>query len=270
MNQGKAKTDKFLLGTATIMLGEMGTLTELDESKSIGLVKDVTLEFSPTYIDLQQGVTNQTVFSVRNGQDTRITGSSYEFTDTNMAYAAGLNGDKVTLVEGVPYTVKSAAAGDGSDTVELTVDTPSSPVTIVQDDHVVIHSAGFSTIAKVVDAATISTGTLVVEGNFHAKVTAGAKVTKVNVMDLGSNSRVQYLCAKIVGELPNGDVVVIEIPKVQWTSGLSMAFTTGDFSNMALELKPTALLTTDPDYAKYGNALVRVAMAGGVGENTAA
>lgn len=261
MNRGAAQTDKFLLGAATVMIGQLGSLATLTEEHSLGLVKDVTLEFNPTFTDLQQGVQNQVVYSVRTGQEARITGASYEFTDKNLAYAAGLNGDDIQAVTGTPYTISRAAAGSGSGTVALTVNTPTTPVTLVQNDWVVVSSPTFSTITKVVDVTSLADGTLTLEGTFNALITEGAKVTKVNVMELGRNSPVEYVCAKVVGELPNGDVFVLEVPKCQFTSGLALAFTTQDFSNMALELRPTALLKTDADYVNYKDTLIRAALA---------
>ena len=259
--RGAAQTDKFLIGSATIMLGPLGTLKTLSEDNSIGLVKDVAMEFTPQFTDLQQGVQNSVVYSVRTGQETRITGASYEFTDRNIAYAAGLNGDVIEAVTGTPYTAISATSGATDETTVITCDLPLIPVTLIQNDWVVVHSSHFSTITRVVDASKTSTGEITVEGAIHTQVVAGAKVTKVNLLELGRNTPVEFVCAKVVGELPNGDVVVLEIPKCQYTSGLSLAFSTSDFSNMALELRPTALVKTDADYIEYQDTLIRAALA---------
>ena len=260
-NRGVAQTDKFLLGSASVMVGPLGSLATLTEDNSLGLVKDITLEFNPTFTDLQQGIQNNIVYSVRTGQETRLTGTSYEFTDKNVAYAAGINGDEVEVITGSPYVVSAAAAGTSSGTTTLTVNVPTTPVTLVQNDWVVVHGKDFSTITQVVDVTDIATGALTLSGEFHALVTADSKVMKVNLLELGRNTPVQYVCAKIVGELPNGDAVVMEVPKCQFTSGLSLAFTTQDFSNMALELRPTALVKSDGDYANYGDTLIRVGLA---------
>lgn len=258
MERGTAKTDKFLIGTCSVLIGALGDPAALTEENSIGLVKDVTLEFTPTFTDLQQGIQNKPIFSVKTGNDTRVTGSSFEFTDRNLAYAAGLNGDEVETITGTPYTI-SAASGTGG-TVTLTVDTPASPVALVNGDDVVIHGPSFSVIAKVTDASGVGSGSLVVEGNWSASVTAGSKVTKVNVLALGKQEKPEYLSAKLIAELPNGDVAVILIPKGQFTSGLAMAFSTSDFSNLNMEFKPMGLLQSDTAYAEYGDELVRVAM----------
>lgn len=262
MERGTAKTDKFLIGSCSMLIGAVGDPASLDESNSMGLVKDVTLEFTPTYTDLQQGVENKTIFSVKTGNDTRITGTSYEFTDHNLAYAAGLNGDDIEVIEGTPYTVTAAA--DDSGVVSLTVDDPTKPVVLAKGDTVVLHSKEFSVITEVVDASELSTQKLKVAGDWHAKVTEGAKVTKVNVLALGRKQKPAYYSAKLVGELPNGDVAVVLVPKAQFKSGLSMAFTTSDFSNLNMELAPMALLQSDEAYKQYGDDLLRVAMAAGV------
>ena len=75
---GEAKTNAFMLGTATVMLGAQADLFDLNPTEhSIGLVKNFNLQVDQTYTELTQGVQNQIVFSVRTGNKVMNTMEAY-------------------------------------------------------------------------------------------------------------------------------------------------------------------------------------------------
>ena len=62
---GLAKTDAFMLGDATVMIGAMADLLTLNTVEhSIGLVKEFMVKSEPGYTELTQGVKNTVVASV--------------------------------------------------------------------------------------------------------------------------------------------------------------------------------------------------------------
>ena len=67
---GSAKTEKFNLGAATVMIGPKDQVLDFTpEKNSIGLVKNFTFSANDTYLDLTQGVRNTVVYSVKTGSE---------------------------------------------------------------------------------------------------------------------------------------------------------------------------------------------------------
>ncbi|TGR74927.1 hypothetical protein EN836_33075, partial [Mesorhizobium sp. M1C.F.Ca.ET.193.01.1.1] len=89
---GNAKTNKFMLSTATVMLGPLADLHQLNPMEhSIGLVKNFQLTGEAQMTELTQGIRNAVVMSVRTGEGLKTSCEVYEFTAKNLAYAAGLD-----------------------------------------------------------------------------------------------------------------------------------------------------------------------------------
>jgi hypothetical protein len=111
MSAGSAKTEKFNLGAATVMIGPKDQVLDLvPEKHSIGLVKNFTFSSNDQYIDLTQGVRNTVVYSVKTGSEVTASMEAYEYTSKNLAYALGLEGYE--LVDGVDLALKEAVNGD--------------------------------------------------------------------------------------------------------------------------------------------------------------
>lgn len=255
MNNGNAKTDSFLLATATLMMGSVAELYDLNPAEhSVGLIKNVNHEANKETTDLTQGILNDIVYSVTTGAPIRITGEMYEFTEKNMAYGLSLDGATFAPIIGGKFTTTAAAAANTNPLMtDLTVDTPTTPQTLVAGDTVMIKTPSDNVILATVNAA-VSTNKLTIRQAIATPSTAipvGSTVSKVNVLNLGDNGRPQYYSAKLIGELPNGDIITIMYPKVKVVSGLSLAFSTSDFANMGMELEPMALLMSDPHYADF-------------------
>jgi len=108
---GEAKTNAFMLGSATVMLGPQADLFTLAPSThSIGLVKNFTTSSEPQYTDLTQGVKNTIVYSVMTSNRIRAQMEVYEYTSKNIAYALGLNGSALTAISASTTTTAATAA----------------------------------------------------------------------------------------------------------------------------------------------------------------
>ncbi len=248
---GEAKTDAFMLGTATIMLGPMADLMQLGVDQSIGLVKNVTPKSTPGFTDLTQGVKNTLVYSVMTSNEVMIDGEMYEYTGKNLAYSLGLDGSDVEPVS-VEGTVKTALAAPTPPAVTaLTL--------VLQTGEGADFTAGDTIFVQVGSqdqvfprkVVSISTDTLTVDYGFPVAIPLNSKVSKVNVTPVGSTADQPYLACKIVGTLANGDEVVMLIPKVRVTSGISLAFKTDKFDFIPLQLKVYDLVSTDPFYTYF-------------------
>lgn len=255
MDNGVARTDNFLLATATVMLGALSDLYNLTPEKhSVGLIKNVSNEANKETTDLTQGILNDIVYSVTTGAPIRVTGELYEFTEKNMAYGLSLDGATLAPIVGTRFTTTAAGAANTNPLfTDLTVDTPASPQVIAAGDAVMIKTPSGNVILAVANGP-VAAGKLTIRQAIATPTTSlpiGCTVSKVNALNLGDSTKPKYFSAKIIGELPNGEVITIMYPKVKVVSGLSLAFSTSDFSNMALEFEPMAQLMSDPFYADF-------------------
>jgi hypothetical protein len=249
---GEAKTNKFMLSAATVMIGAREKLHELGMADSVGLVKNFTFESTPEFTELTQGVTNEIVFALKTSNPIRCTFEMYEYTEANLQIALGLSGASLAPLTGAPYKLTAISVADTNETT-LTVDDPSSPQALAPGDHVVLVSPdGNVTLAKVKTAPTLNEMT--VHGTWTTQFVAGTEVRKVNVLDLGSNSTdINEYAVKAVGKLADGTIATFLFSRCRVTSGLQMAFSTDNFGNIPFEFTPMAVLAdaNDPGYPDF-------------------
>lgn len=248
---GEAKTNKFMLSTATVMIGAREKLHELGMADSVGLVKNFTFESTPEFTELTQGVTNDVVFALKTSNPVRCTFEMYEYTEANLKIALGLAGATLAPITGSPYTLTDPSTSLTDTT--LTIDTPASPQTIEVGDSVALISPdGNVTLAKV--TAAPAAGNMTIAGAWETDFVAGTLVRKVNVLDLGSNdtSIVEY-AVKAIGKLADGTIATFLFSRCRVTSGLQMAFSTDNFGNIPFEFTPMVVLSdaNDPGYPEF-------------------
>ncbi len=258
---GLAKTSKFMLSTATVMVGPPADVFELTPANhSIGLVKNVQVNTEPTFVELMQGVNNQLVYSVNTEMPVTVSCEVYEYTARNLAYAAqldasGVGFDNDTTVA-FPITTQltdasTAIALGGTDTMPAAGDW-----LVLQD--------GTSDLICVVVAGTVTSRSIAIaSGSLPTGVTwpvATTKVYKVKNIPIGSTDTPNFFGVKIVGKFPEkSEPITMVFPKVRITRGLSLSFVNDNFANMPFEFKPFALLPTDTQYANFtGNVTGRI------------
>lgn len=247
---GLAKTDAFMLGSASVMVGPVASLMTLDTAQSLGMVKNIMLKSAPAFTDLTQGIKNTLVYSVMTGNDVTVEGEIYEATARNLSYMAGLDGSSIVAAadKNLPGVIASAttitmAAPDvalftaGAEGVGDYV-----MIQIGEDDQVMIRR---------VQTAATTTLTLGVALPASFAIAANVKVSRCNNIALGSQADQPFLAAKIVGTLANGEEAVILLPKIRITSGLNYAFKTDNFDNMPLSMKLFDLVAADPFYSMF-------------------
>lgn len=241
---GEAKTNSFMLGTATVMLGAQSDLFNLTPAQhSVGLVKNFRITGEPSYTELTQGVKNQQVYSVMTGNTIRASMEVYEYTESNIAYSLGLEGASITPAN-VETTLSSPASV--SDTSVSVADETGFAV----DDYVLIQH-GTDDEVYVRKLTTVAAGQLDFAEQLPAAAATGSSVRKANVIGIGSKQDQPFLSAKIVGTIANGKEVVILCPKIRITNGFSLGFTTDNFDNLPYEFSFYDVVATDPHFAQF-------------------
>jgi hypothetical protein len=258
---GEAKTNAFMLGTATVMLGDRVDLFDLTPANhSIGLVKNFNLTVDQSYTDLGQGLTNQTVFSVKTGSKIMATMEAYEYTGKNLTYALGMEGFNadVAITASSSIIDTPSPTATGFTMTAALVDALNPAGDLVVGDYIKIQT-GNNDQVLVRKVATITGAALTFVDPLPAIPAEGATVSKMNVIPLGSSTACEdtFVAAKIVGTLADCSEVVLLLPKVKVTKGFNMAFNSNDFQNLPLELTVYDLLADDDHYAafaEFGNA----------------
>lgn len=247
---GEAKTNEFMLGTATVMLGAQSELMDLNPTDhSIGLVKNFSVTAEPQFTELRQGVRNQMVYSKLTENSVRCSMEVYEYTASNLAYALQLNGQDFA-----PKTVTSNldAAIDGTSTPVSDIDvTASDGANFTAGDHIMIDAGNDLIITR--EVSSVAVDTLTVTPDIKIAIPANAEIKVVNVMDMGHDNEDSYYALKAVGRAANNEPMVILMPKVRITNGFSVNFQTDDYGNLPFEASCYDLVASDPNYARFKN-----------------
>lgn len=251
---GEARTSKFLLSTATVMIGPQADLFKLNpDTHSIGLVKNVQASSEPRFIDLTQGIKNTKVYNVMTGNDVRVGMEVYEFTPKNLAYGLGLSITEQTAVE---LTLKTAISAGGT---AVSANAASDPGLVAGDWLIIQEGQGDQVhVGQLASNATFATATATITLTADTAIptgvnfTVGARIFRVPRINVGDKTSMPFFSAKIVGTLPEGNKpVAILIPKVRIVRGFNLAFNSESFSNMPFEMEPFELVSTDALYSLF-------------------
>lgn len=241
---GEAKSNAFMLGTATVMLGAPTDLFNLNPADhSIGLVKNFRVTGEPAYTDLTQGVKNSIVYSVMTGNTIRASMEAYEYTSKNIAYSMGLEGSTLAPITVSTTTTKAETTGATSVTVTASTGLAVGDVIMITD--------GDADNAQLRTIASIATNVITFTQPLPKAIATAARVKKMNVIGIGSKVEQPYLGAKVVGSLADGSEVAMLFPKVRITNGFSMGFVTENFDNMPYEFSFYDVVNSDPHFATF-------------------
>ncbi|WP_353645767.1 hypothetical protein [Mesorhizobium sp. WSM2239] len=258
---GNAKTNKFMLSTATVMLGPLADLHALNPTEhSIGLVKNFQLTGEAQYTELTQGIRNAVVMSVRTGEGLRTSCEVYEFTAKNLAFAAGLDASGTSYDVVDEWSALAAVADDASTELTLAAAT-TAPIAVGdyiflqkgQDDYV--HVVKVGAIDITVPASPEITPAAGFEVPAGMSFPIGTRVGRLKRVDIGTSVTQPDLACKVTGILPkDNSPFTILLPKVKVTRGLGVSFASDNFSNMPFEMQPYEMVMADPFYSEYGQA----------------
>lgn len=246
---GEALTPKFMLGTATLMLGAQADLFNLGVGQSIGLVKNVVAASAAAFTELTQGTKNSVVASVKTKDDVTVNAEMYEYSIKNLTYGVSLDGSAV-VPETNSTTTSGALATSGSPPLTAAIIPVTSATGILVGKYlsVSVGSADQVFIRKVTAVTGLN---VTVNAGFPVTIPAGSRVQVVNMVPLGSTKDNPYLSAKIVGKLSDNSTVTILIPKCRVSSGISVAFKTDNFDHIPFSLTVYDVTPADPNYAFF-------------------
>jgi hypothetical protein len=257
---GEAKTNAFMLASATVMIGPVASLYSLNPAiHSIGLVKNFSITASPAWTTLSQGVKNEEVYSVMTGNPVQATMEVFEFTGKNMSYGLGLDGSTLSAITTSDVTT-TAVVGDGIVATFVMAALTDNSAGYPTGGYLYVQGAGGTDvvyIGKIVSATYAAgphTTTVVVAAPVPTGMTfaIGSKISAVNRIDVGSTASQPYFSAKIVAILPeNNEPLTILLPKIRIAKGFTVAFQSGTFGNLPYEFKAMDVVPSDPFYADF-------------------
>jgi hypothetical protein len=253
---GQARTNEFLLTTATVMIGPQAKVMELSPAlHSLGLAKNVHVSADMGFTELSQGLNAQVVMSVNTKLDTKITAEIYEYTARNLAYGAGLDGSDVAYNDDPKSYTLAATITGSSTTVALSAgagaDFSTGDYLVIQDTvtNNMVHVGKVASVAT--DTVTLATGYTIPTGSAFGVATT--VVYRVKGIGVGVIDTQPTYGAKLVGIMPaTGEPVTLIFPKVKVTKGMSVMFDQANFANMPFEFTPYQLVASDPYAADFG------------------
>jgi hypothetical protein len=253
---GEARTQAFVVGAATVMVGPPASLWDLTPDNSLGFVKNFVFETNPAYITLTQDK-NRAVASVLTNLDINIGMEVYELTSKNLGYSIGTAPIEIEEV-GQPYDL-AAPLEDGS--YSLFFVAPESVVnSFPVGGWIAIQDMGEldrTHVAEITSHGISQSGDIVMHQiDFQqgcAAFSLNSRVMAVNVIDFGTEKQVPNFGVKVTGFLSDGRTPLsIVMPKVRLRDGFDLKFSE-DFSFLPLRFQPMSLLPTDTLYTDFSD-----------------
>lgn len=253
---GAAKTSKFLFSTATVLVGPQSSFLTLNaNAHSIGLVKNVTVDASPSMTELTQGIMNDLVDSQVTAMDVKVSCEVYEYTARNLAYGLMLDGSLAKFDDVVSTTYSLAGAVNAAATTftvatDQTAKFTAGSYAFLQegtDDYVHVVKVVSSTYAAPNTTVTF-TGYAVPTGMSFS--TANGRVGLFNKIDFDPNAVSSFMSCRIIGTGKNDKrPIVLHFPKIRVTKGFALRFASDGFGNMPFEFTPYTPISSDSGYS---------------------
>lgn len=247
-----AKTNQFMIGDATIMVGAMADVFNLMPDKhGLGLTKNLAVRLETGNVELTQGISQTPVFSVQNQFSASGSFEVYEYTARNMAYGLGLNATGSAydaLTNSGPFLLDTAVVAAAT---SIPLATGAGADWQVGDWVIMQQSEDYVFTAKV---TAKTTDTLTIDKATPAGLTWAVDTTRVfrgrSVGAVGGENN--YLSLKAVVITPNDKrPVPVLFPKIRITRGFDLSLGSSDFSNLPFEFQPYPLTPEDALYSSF-------------------
>ena len=144
----------------------------------------------------------------------------------------------------------------------ITIDNKLSDEGISDNDElsITIDSEKFAVVAKTTPSADTSAKyTITLADSIPADMVfaEGDMAKKVVLLYVGSRESQPFLCAKVVGILPDGKTpITIIFPKIRITNGFNIGFQSDTYSNMPFEFTPFRMVKSDPQYDEHKDGML--------------
>lgn len=247
-----AKTNQFMIGDATIMVGAMEDVFNLMPDKhGLGLTKNLALKIETGNVELTQGISQTPIFSIQNQFNPMASCEVYEYTARNLAYGLGLDASGSsydTLTAPGPFLLTTASAA-ASTTVAL--NTGDGAGFQVGDWVIMQQAEDYVFAAKVVSKAV---DTLTVDKPIPAGLTFAVATTRVfrarAISAVGGQNSFMSVKAAVIMPKDKRPVPIL-FPKVRITRGFDLSIGSSDFSNLPFEFQPYPLTPEDALYTSF-------------------
>lgn len=247
---GEARGSKFMLAQATVMLGAPQNLFHFTpEVNSIGLVKDVTLNYERGSVELTQGLFNDVVETKDNMRKQSVNFNVYEYSSRQLAYGAGLDGGALSVLTGEVQLAVAVAASTGGTSVFHTTSSPAVAGLYVGTYCLINAPGAGGDQVQVRKITAISTNQITVDIPVKHALPLGTRFQKSNFLAIGQKKDTQVLAALIVGQTSDGTPMGMAFPKIRISKGFTVAFQNKEYGNMPFQLDIFDSLPTDPHYA---------------------
>jgi hypothetical protein len=248
-----AKTNQFMIGDATIMVGAMADVFDLMPDKhGLGLTKNLAIRVETGNVDLTQGISQTPIFSVQNQFSPMASCEVYEYTARNLAYGLGLDGSgaefDANLTPG-PFMLASNVVA-AAVSVPLAVGAGSG---FVVGDWVIMQQAEDYIFAARVTAKT--TDTLTIDRAVPTGISYAVATTRIfrarSIGAVGGQNAFVSVKAAVIMPKDKRPVPIL-FPKVRIARGFDVSLGSSDFSNLPFEFMPYPLTPEDTLYSSFG------------------
>lgn len=247
-----AKTNQFMIGDATIMVGAMDDVFNLMPDKhGLGLTKNLALRLETGNVELTQGISQTPVFSVQNQFSSTGSFEVYEYTARNMAYGLGLNASGSAfdqIANPGPFVLNAPIAAAAT---SIVLATGAGADWAVGDYVIMQQNEDYVFAAKVTG---VTSDTLTVDQATPAGMTWAVATTRVfrskSIGAVGGQNTYLSMKAAVITPKDQRPVPVL-FPKIRITRGFDLSLGSTDFSNLPFEFQPYPLTPEDTLYSSF-------------------
>jgi len=239
---GSPQSNEFSIGTAELRVGPMSEAGRLAQSRSVGLVDNVTIGFAVASVDLKGLFPQVIVDTAITEQTGTVKASAREYSRRNLDIMLG----NAVGAGAAPTDVKTTLATTADVAANATTFTVATAVGLAVDDVIVVYPDGKPEDVTVTQIASISTNVLTLKTGMGTVVAYPAQtdstrqyiVFKAFAIAAGNVTKTNYFSMMILQQKNiNGRPIVWNVWKAANTGSFEQATSATDYGTMNMEFK---------------------------------
>lgn len=253
-----AKTQEFFIGDLDLRVStDLSKAGELTVADGIGLMTECSISMTTNEVNLEAGFPQRTYATAVSSRDLTVTGSLSEYSISNMAM---LYGDKQAFM--AAQTETSAATTLGTPFVaDGTTLAVADATDFTVGDTIMVRSAASTDDVFVVAITAIAVNDITVAYAIPNAYAAGAMVSKVLTIELGSEEAIPPMTVQVIGVMPlDQEPFVYDIWKATISGTIEVSNSTDNFGTLPYTISPLAPSSGEIDCDVYGTDAVKKAM----------
>lgn len=253
-----AKTQEFFIGDLDLRVStDLTKAGELTISDGIGLMTECSISMTTNEVKLQAGFPQRTYATAVSSRDLTITGSLSEYSVSNMAM---LYGDKQAFMAAQSESAAATTLGTpfvaGGTTIAVADATD-----FAVGDTIMIRSANSTDDVFIVEVTAIATNDITVAYGIPNDYAAGAMISKVITIELGSEEAIPPMTVQVVGVMPlDQEPFVYDVWKATISGTIEVSNSTDNFGTLPYTISPLAPSSGEIECGVYGADAVKKAM----------